>query len=81
MTTPAPTVDQLIEAIHPWVSNDVTRDQIQSVLWGIYRGVSVDELTAHLNAVAEAELKSMEEAAQAEVDHQVDFHYHRIGHD
>lgn len=79
MTTP--TIDQLVEAVHPWVEHDVTRDQIKSVIWGIYRGLSLDELTAYLNAEAAAELKSMEEAAKAEVDHQVDFHYHRIGHD
>ena len=79
MTTP--TIDQLVEAVHPWVEHDVTRDQIKSVIWGIYRGLSLDELTAYLNAEAAAELKSMEEVVQAEVDHQVDFHYHRIGHD
>lgn len=77
----APTIDQLVEAVHPWVEHDVTRDQIKSVIWGIYRGLSLDELTAYLNAEAAAELKSMEEVVQAEVDHQVDFHYHRIGHD
>ena len=35
MTTP--TIDQLVEAVHPWVEPDVTRDQIKSVIWGIYR--------------------------------------------
>lgn len=32
------TIDQLVEAVHPWVEHDVTRDQIKSVIWGIYRG-------------------------------------------
>lgn len=76
-----PSIDQLVDAIHPWINNEVSREQIKSVVWAIYRGVSLDELTAYLNAEAAAELKSMEEVAQAEVDHQVNFHYHRIGHD
>lgn len=87
-TIATPTIDQLVEAVHPWVEHDVTRDQIKSVIWGIYRGLLLDELTAYLNAEAAAELKSMEEVAQSHepsnegaVDHQVDFQYHRIGRD
>lgn len=78
--TPTPTLDQLVEAVHPWVEHDVTRDQIKSVIWGIYRGLPLHELNAYITALAAAGHQSMEEA-QTEVDHQVDFHYHRIGHD